>query len=161
VSFDHESFWVVVGTAAPVIALAAVVAATDTVRFSDGWTRPARAADEEEWPEEWLRRWRSLSISLWGMSGVLLTVQVVALISALTALYQNSDPVPGLIPLLAEPTSIGLLFIMGGVAGDMKALRRRAEKALDKRFHETKAAQPSLRPTPKRADPTPHEDGPL
>ena len=93
----HESYWVVVGTAAPVIALAA------TVTYSQGFALVSG-------PD---RRVRVFGWVAHVSQGICVLVQVVALAHALTSLTKNSDN--GLNPAAVE-LYIGLfLLLLGGL----------------------------------------------
>ena len=107
VSF-HESFWVAIGAAAPVIALAAIVAFTDTGRTWADWLRDQRDKNDEDIKQGYVMLWTG---SVAGLVNVLL--QVVTLVLALLSLAASHDRVPLIVAEIMAPLGIFLLLVNG------------------------------------------------
>jgi hypothetical protein len=107
----HESFWIAVAAAAPVIALAAVVAFTDTARIGGvGQIRPADADPDLLKMVRW---------GIWGGYGaglVNVLLQAATLLLALLSLAAGHDQAPLIVAEITAPLGIFLL-VMGGAIG--------------------------------------------
>jgi hypothetical protein len=112
----HESFWVVAGTAPPVIALAVIVSLRDVLRdFTDDynmtWVRPgvgdraARAKLESKLGEAAYAR--NLA---YGAAALNMLLQMVVLTLALVSLAQRHDVIPWLIMAIIVPGGLALLL---------------------------------------------------
>jgi hypothetical protein len=152
VSFPGESFWVVVGTAAPVIALAAVVSATDLISVTDSFDRPDDIP-EQAWPGELERQGRRVVNGAWAVVVVVLLSQVLVLNLALGSLARgysviSPDPV-----WIFEPVIIALLLGAATLNNAARTRRSGIDKALKKQRRLTETARPP-KPSPPAGDPT-------
>jgi hypothetical protein len=86
----HENFWLTVGAAAPVVALAAVVSFTDGIRVVESVNDLGRTA-KVDWPAKNAGRSATVLASLFVISAANIILQVVALALALTALAQGHN----------------------------------------------------------------------
>jgi hypothetical protein len=125
----HENFWVAVAAAAPVIALASVISATDALRMYDDFERPADIA-EEAWPDKLARqgiRWLWVLMTVTGLN---LVVEGFALVFALISLANGYNQIPPVIPAIGVPAGIALVVISGVLTIDLKYTRRDIRDAL-------------------------------
>jgi hypothetical protein len=115
----HETFWVTVGTAAPVIALATVVSLPELISMrrlyilaeiaNAGTVDPADYSDIARFWQRDLRSRVTASglLTLLGVANLLL--QALTLAAALSCLALRSDDIPLLAPVIIEP--IGVLTL--------------------------------------------------
>jgi hypothetical protein len=113
----HETFWVVAGTAPPVIALAVVVSLRDVLRdftsdYNYTWVRPGggdrsqRAKlDHELGMAAYVRN------MAYGCAALNMLLQLAILATALYSLATRSDVIPLAIVAIALPFSLGLLLV--------------------------------------------------
>jgi hypothetical protein len=115
----HETFWIVVGTAAPVIALAAVVAQVEASRAFFDYIEEAGAEDEAH-----LDR-MTLSMTYMGqLSGyVAVGAEGLMLLFALLSLAARSDWVPLIVAEIAVPAGIFFTLLIGGLGVYVKYSR--------------------------------------
>jgi len=100
----HESFWVVVGTAAPVIALAAIVAFTDIARVA------GEVADKfSDWDPKTRDSARRQLILGYLVGLINVVMQAAAVILALLSLAASHDQVPLIV--LEITTSLGIILL--------------------------------------------------
>ena len=117
----HEAFWLVTGTAAPVIALAAVVALPDASAFSDtAWQLTMRVPTYEPSSEQGklkfediVPEWQRLLLSLISQVGSFgnVVLQAALLAVSLSALATGRDLIPVWLPIVAAVTGILLLTL--------------------------------------------------
>lgn len=108
----HENFWITVGAAAPVVALAAVVSFTDGIRVVESVNDLGRTA-KVDWPTKNAERGVTVLASLFVISAANIILQVVALALALTALAQGHNSVAPVLLVVGEPLSVLLLLVTG------------------------------------------------
>ena len=104
----HESFWVVVGTAAPVIALAAIVAFTDIARGADELDSKYPNLDPET-----ISQVLKITISGYVLVFVDVVLQAVTLLLTLLSLAARRDQVPLIVPEIMASLGIVLLLVSG------------------------------------------------
>jgi len=121
VSF-HETFWVTVGAAAPVIALAGVVPFIDSLPLGD---RAHTAGPAGNTPGA--RAYR-LSSRLYTIAFINLMLQVAALFIALRSLADGHDAVPTVVAQITEPLGLLLLVVTGAMAIQLRSLRHQASE---------------------------------
>jgi hypothetical protein len=133
----HESFWVVAGTAAPVIALAVIVSLRDVLRdFTDDynmtWVRPgvgdqaARAKLENELGEA--AYVRNLA---YGAAALNMLLQMVILTLALVSLAKRHDVIPWLIMAIIVPGGLALLLLSTLMVVMARSLRQQVMMEAD------------------------------
>jgi hypothetical protein len=162
----NESFWVTVGTAAPVIALASVVTISDLLKSADRFDWLAMAAGKT-----WPGRSKIYLGTLVGLQMltiiVILTIQATALSSALQSLeHGRNEAIPDDY-VTAMPLSIVLLVISAVLTVLIARTRRRVETMLKGGLQDTRAAsQSALKPASQSAgiasksdDPAPPRGG--
>ncbi len=120
----HESFWVTIGAAAPVIALASTVSIADArvAREFLGTALYTRAPSPER-TDVALRalRFNTLANLIGFANGFL---QVVMLSLALYSLATVHDQTPLIIPGIAVPLGFFLLFAGSLIAASVRSLKR-------------------------------------
>jgi hypothetical protein len=132
---SHESFWIAVAAAAPVIALAAIVALTDTARAA-GLDRYAPDGADPDL----IRAAQKLLRSGYAAGLVNIVLQAVTLLLALLSLAAGHDQAPLIVAEITAPFGIFLLF-----AGGMIAIALRIAAGYIER-----GGPPILRPLPPR-----------
>ena len=158
----HDSFWVTIGTAAPVIALATVVAISDILRSAIRF--PQRGFAGMFWPTGrgvFLLVSLLLVITLTNMA-----IQFVALSFALKSLAYGKNEISPTIIVAIVPLGIILLVISAGLTGQLALMRRRAETVTKEGREDTQTAQAPSKPVSQSAgsesksdDPPPSQDG--
>jgi hypothetical protein len=163
----HEGFWVTVGAGAPVIALAAVVAALEGYKVSDSFDPPDDPAEQEAWPADLARRGRRIGYWLVCVFTLALTVQVLLLILALGSLAYGNNGLPPGVVIAVMPLSIVLVFLVGALTWLAAGVERRLKKKLRAESMVRVVAQPSPTPSrqagnrsPRAGAPARNEDGP-
>jgi hypothetical protein len=133
----HETFWLAVGAAAPVIALAAVVTYNDSFKNVELFERE-RGTPEQEAQWRPLERKATRVVSFVGLTAFLnLVGQGACLVGALVSLEnQHHDYFPPLIAEIVLPLGIGLLALSGW-ENVVVRYRAREWQALKRRFEET------------------------
>jgi hypothetical protein len=128
----HESFWVLVGSVAPVLVLTAVLSVTDAVRQMFDFSRPDDA-DRSDWPLRWAIFGRVLSVLLLFVAFTIIVLNMVALQSALASVedqrnFISPDPIvfPGVI------TVLGLLLLAGLLGVAIRLADRHIKRTLKK-----------------------------
>jgi hypothetical protein len=113
----HQNFWIAVAAAAPVIALAAVVAFTDTARVGGvGQIRPAGADPN------------LLKMVRWGIWGghaaglVNVLLQAATLLLALLSLAAGHDQAPLIVAEITAPLGIFLLVVGGAIGAFLRVI---------------------------------------
>jgi hypothetical protein len=119
----RPDFWVAVATAAPVIALASVVAGreamTAALRIAD-LRRVMRRLPRDEGVSSRIRAaQRQVQASYW-IAGVNMSIQTVALLVALLSLSYDRDWLPRLVAVAAEFVGF-VLLVLGGTAAVVAA----------------------------------------
>jgi hypothetical protein len=140
----HESFWIAIAAAAPVIALAAVVSVADLFRAAERISRtlPHDWADKDfwtnkdatsDWPAIIRRTNGAYRLLRGGYAAALINggLQLVALSMALQSLADGNDVVPTLFPDVAVPLGIFLLL----VSTTINALLQIVQRWLDQLLH--------------------------
>ena len=139
----HESFWIAIAAAAPVIALAAVVSVGDVFRAAERISRtlPHNWTNEDFWTDrddtlDWPTILRTSNVGyrlLRGgyaagiINGVL---QLVALSMALQSLADGNDVVSTLLPDVAVPLGIFLLLVSTTINAALRVDQRRLDELL-------------------------------
>jgi len=104
----HPDFWVVAGTAAPVIALSSILVNGDQVQLMRELERAtgkkAKSTPLLKWPREFYAV-SALSV----VAAVITALQAAALLFSLLSLAQESDSVP---PKLVAGVEVGGLFML-------------------------------------------------
>jgi hypothetical protein len=130
VSF-HESFWVTVGAAAPVIALASVVSIADLMGARDRISRnlPTPALDSDWLDSEFIRAGRLL---IWAyLIGIINgALQMVALSMALQSLADGNSVVPTIVPGILVPLGIFLLLVSTSITVSLRTIQRHVSHQL-------------------------------
>jgi hypothetical protein len=133
----HESFWVVVGSAAPVLVLAAVVSVTDAVRQMFDFSRPDDA-HRSDWPVGWAISGRVLSGLQLFAALVIIVLGAVALNSALgSILFQRNEEAP--LPIISGVATILVLLLSVGLLSVAIRLVDRRIKRIVKKAHKQPA----------------------
>jgi hypothetical protein len=127
----HESFWIVVGTAAPVIALANVVTISDAMFFLRG--------DDV-----------GRSLGLYNLAALNLLAQATAMVLAFMSLDGHGNVVPPALAIVLTAAGLVLLIFTNVIAG---GLRRKRDRPT---CNYPAAASPSPPPEP----PGPAYEGP-
>lgn len=126
VSF-HESFWVTVGAAAPVIALASVVSIADLMgardRVSHNLPIPSPTLNSEWLDSEFIRAGRLL-IGAYLVGIINGALQMVALSMALQSLADSDNVVPTIIPRIMVPLGIFLLLVSISMTVSLRTIQR-------------------------------------
>jgi hypothetical protein len=104
----HADFWVVAGTAAPVIALSSILVSGDQLQLAADLARATRNELRDipfwRWPGEYR------SMYLWYMvTGIVTAGQALILFASLMSLVQESNYVPPTLTALAESASLIIL----------------------------------------------------
>jgi hypothetical protein len=123
----HESFWVVAGTAAPVIALAEIVTLVDAFRTHDAVTGLELARNPDR-RFQFLVEAQSAFRSLFGgrvVGYVNILLQVAILALALECLASRRDVAPLAIVSIGEPFALVLLLVS---AAWVSMAQRRAQR---------------------------------
>jgi len=141
----YANFWLTVGAAAPVIALAGVVGITKSFkaveRLDSIWVK----AEEPSW-------WRmggpyfkavALAAVVFGLGFINLLTQAVALFIALDSLAYNSNSVSPVIPLIILPVGIVVVAMSVMLAVVLATTVREAETAIREKEKHTQVARPS------------------
>jgi hypothetical protein len=112
----HEGFWLTVGAAASVIALATVVSFAEVLKARlavYSTTRPDSSPDVDLW--EWSHRLfvPAVRLGYGGISILLINgiLQLAALAMALVSLADHNDDVPMIVPEIMAPLGIFLLLV--------------------------------------------------
>jgi hypothetical protein len=126
VSF-HESFWVTVGAAAPVIALASVVSIADLLAARDQISRslptPSPALDSG-WLNSAITRAGKLAIWAYLVGIINGALQMVALAMALQSLADGNNVVPTIVPGIVAPLGIFLLLVSTSMTVSLRTIQR-------------------------------------
>jgi hypothetical protein len=152
----HEAFWVVVGTAAPVLLLTAVVAIGQALEtLPERALRRRRAAMQAgrrwRWPP---KRWRHsvwiyvLWDPLYWVSFVALTINVLVFGAALTSLSVESDSWNLTLTRDAIAASILVILLLTGASANQRALQKL--RAARQRHEAAVRALHQRRPRPPR-----------
>jgi len=116
----HADFWVVVGTVAPVIALASIVSASDSVAITTKWPKsPDRLKRREKINEKAPIFWPYL------LSSLNLSLQSFLLLTSLFSLATTKNFLPPSLVALADCAGLEFLFMVGVASAHM---RRRYER---------------------------------
>ena len=123
----HESFWVTVGAAAPVIALASVVSIADLMGARDQISRnlptPSSALDSA-WLDSAVTRAGRLLIWAYLVGVTNGAMQMVALSVALQSLADGNNVVPTIIPGIVAPLGIFLLLVSVSMTVSLRIIQR-------------------------------------
>lgn len=137
----HADFWLTVGAAAPVIALAAVVSKAEAADlrdkfFTSPFSRPADIRDVDT------IMYKSAKWLNWLVIANLL-LQVAALAIALLSLAVEHDQVPLGVPIVVEPLGVLLLAMTGSAAITLRSAPDRYAKLRNARaqFDELRKAR--------------------
>jgi hypothetical protein len=126
VSF-HESFWVTVGAAAPVIALASVVSIADLMGARDQISRnlptPSPALDNA-WLDSAVTRAGRLLIWAYLIGVINGALQMVTLSMALQSLADGNNVVPTIVPGIVAPLGIFLLLVSISMTASLRIIQR-------------------------------------
>ena len=139
----HESFWIAIAAAAPVVALAAVVSVADVFRSAEGISRtlPHNWADKDFWTNkddtlDWptiIRRsnW-AYRLLRGGYAAGLINggLQLVAMSMALQSLADGYDVVSTLFPDVAVPLGIFLLLVSTTINASLRTVQRWLDQLL-------------------------------
>jgi hypothetical protein len=132
VSF-HESFWVTVGAAAPVVALASVVSIADLMGARDQISRnlptPSPALDSDWLDSEFIRAGRLL-IGAYLVGIINGALQMVALSMALQSLADGNNVVPTIVPRITVPLGIFLLLVSISMTASLRTIQRHVSHRL-------------------------------
>jgi hypothetical protein len=149
VSF-HESFWVTVGVAAPVVALASVVSIADLMGARDQVSRslrtPSPALDSDWLDSEFIRAGR-LAIGAYLVGIINGALQMVALSLALQSLADGRNVVPTTVPQVMAPLGIFLLLVSISMTASLRTIQRHVSHHL------------SSEPSPQSAGLPKHDHG--
>ena len=123
----HESFWVTVGAAAPVIALASVVSIADLMGTRDQISRnlptPSSARDSA-WLDSAITRAGKLLIWAYLVAVINGALQMVALSIALQSLADGNNVVPTILPGVVAPLGILLLLVSISMTVKLRLIQR-------------------------------------
>ena len=123
----HESFWVTVGAAAPIIALASVVSIADLMGARDRVSPnlPTRSsALGDDWLDSELIRAGRLLIWAYLVGVVNGALQMVTLSIALQSLADGSNVVPTIVPRIMVPLGIFLLLVSTSMTVSLRTIQR-------------------------------------
>lgn len=137
----HADFWLTVGAAAPVIALAAVISKAEAADlrnkfFTSPFSSPTEIRDVDT------MMYKSAKWLNWLVIANLL-LQVAALAIALLSLAVEHDQVPLVVPIVVEPLGLLLLAITGSAAITLRSAPDRYAKLRNARaqFDELRKAR--------------------
>ena len=123
----HESFWVTVGAAAPVIALASVVSIADLMGARDQISRnlptPSPALDNA-WLDSAVTRAGRLLIWAYLVGVINGALQMVTLSMALQSLADGNNVVPTIVPGIVAPLGIFLLLVSISMTASLRIIQR-------------------------------------
>jgi hypothetical protein len=126
VSF-HESFWVTIGAAAPVITLASVVSIADLMgardRVSRNLSTTSSALDSDWLDSEFIRAGR-LVIGAYLVGIINGALQMVAMSMALQSLADGDNVVPTIVPRITVPLGIFLLLVSISMTVSLRTIQR-------------------------------------
>ena len=124
----HESFWVTVGAAAPIIALASVVSIADLMgardRVSPSLSPPSSSVLGDDWLDSELIRAGRLLIWAYLVGVVNGALQLVTLSMALQSLADGSEVVPTIVPRIMVPLGIFLLLVSTSMTVSLRTIQR-------------------------------------
>ena len=128
----HEFFWVTVGVAAPVIALASVVSIADLMGARDRVSRnlPTPSAPDSDWLDSEFIRAGRLIFGAYLVGIINGALQMVALSIALESLADGNNVVPTIIPQIMVPLGILLLLVSISMTVSLRTIRRHASHNL-------------------------------
>jgi Mn2+/Fe2+ NRAMP family transporter len=156
VSYHHD-FWVTIGTAAPVIALATVVSAADVSRAAERFAIPDDFADLDALSAGDRRAGLILYWCFVTTISAVLWSQIYAITAALQSPMQENDRWSMTSLVIIEPVAFFLLFFAGAMNYQLRVLRGRLETPNKTQGNE--AAGPATKPSLRPDRPGPHEDG--
>ena len=122
----HEPFWVTVGAAAPVVALASVVSIADLMGARDQLSRSLRAppALASDWLDSEFIRAGRLAIGAYLVGIINGALQMVTLSVALQSLADGDNAVPTIVPRIIAPLGIFLLLVSISMTVSLRTIQR-------------------------------------
>jgi LytS/YehU family sensor histidine kinase len=123
----HESFWVTVGTAAPIIALASVVSIADLMGARDRVSpnlSSSSSVQGDDWLDSELIRAGRLLIWAYLVGVVNGALQMVTLSIALQSLADGSNVVSTIVPRIIVPLGIFLLLVSTSMTVSLRTIQR-------------------------------------
>lgn len=123
----HESFWVTVGAAAPIIALASVVSIADLMGARDRVSPnllPSSSVPGDDWLDSELIRAGRLLIWAYLVGVVNGALQMVTLSMALQSLADGSNVVPTIVPRIMVPLGVFLLLVSTSMTVSLRTIQR-------------------------------------
>jgi hypothetical protein len=112
----HEAFWIAVAAAAPVVALAAIVAYTDLGRIIGRRPEPGRANPAS------FKTLAEVLVTGMAVAWINVVLQAVTLLLALLSLAADHDQAPLIIAEITTPLGIFLLLVSGVIGGTLRFL---------------------------------------
>jgi hypothetical protein len=153
-----ENFWVVVGTAAPIIALASVLSYTESLGMSGKFERPADSSEQEL--DRLRRQGSTATYWLWALSGLNIIIQGSALTLALISLADGGNDISPKIVILVPGVGFALLAASSSLSVRTRSLDRRLREAIKKGPKAPEASQSHPNPAPQPTDPPWGQDSP-